>query len=293
MFDTASVKATLLRSVAELIEAREAYIDVVAKLERLGSHKERVDHIPNLLSNLLDKVFRNVENELEKLHCQKYAVKIKVDEKYYNFRWNGFRQDEVYWTDYVYDKIVASHSQSPHDQVILLEQLIHGMPWDAIKASLDQQCNNVKTLALKSAIHDIHSFLSLDYSYGKATLKKESLVVSRDFESGGWNVTGHVHAIQTLKQTLSYIAEDTGLDLGSSLDELQKEIVAYGRARTAIPPRSRYGKGTAIDVTVFKAKMTFTFSPSAVEAIQAATILYGDDRQIERLMEVIAPLSAA
>tara|TARA_R110002051_G_scaffold250392_2_gene309738 strand:- start:13426 stop:14307 length:882 start_codon:yes stop_codon:yes gene_type:complete len=293
MFDTSEVKKRLLHSVAELIEARETCIAVTTQLRKLGTRKERVDDISDLLMNLLDKVFHEVENELEAQYCRKYAVKITVDEPFYQFMRHAFRQEKVYWSNDVYDTLRASQSKPPHDQVIELERLIHGMPWDAIKASLDEQCNNVKNLALKSAIHDIHSFLSLDCFYGKAVLKKECLVASREFDNHSWSVTGHVHAIQTLKQALSYIAEDTGLEVGSSLDELKKDIVHYGQARIPVPPRSRYGKGTAIDVTVFKAKITFTFSPSAVEAIQAATMLYGDDRQIERLMDVITPANAA
>ena len=67
MFDTSEVKKRLLHSVAELIEARETCIAVTTQLRKLGTRKERVDDISDLLMNLLDKVFHEVENELARI----------------------------------------------------------------------------------------------------------------------------------------------------------------------------------------------------------------------------------
>ncbi|AJY53301.1 hypothetical protein [Halomonas sp. KO116] len=290
MFEIAPFKQRLLENVAELIEARQMFQVATTKMNGLGETRlssQYLSDIPGALTRLLKSRFSEVEIQLTAEYSNGLPVNITTNEQFYRFVSHPYSGDTRYLSDALNDELKAVEGKSPHEQVLALENTVHNMPWSKIKEDFDSQCLNTKKSGMSACTLTVHDFFSIDKRYNKAVFKNGCLVATRDYTGESWDIRGYIQAISNVQDALGPIVAEANLDIGDSLQALLTALEKTYHSRQPIPMRTRFGKGSAIDVTVFKTKITFTLSPAVVEAIQASTVLYCDEHVIDSFMNLM------
>ena len=297
MFNVNEFKLGLVEDVARLVDARNKYHEAVNALHALGKNAPRqssLECLPVALSNLLKSRFEDVDAELTASYCYGYPIEIKTSECY--FEYDDWRHSQGhYLTQKLYQEILrADEKKSPFEQVQLLEGVIHRMPWEKIKEHLDHQVNNVKNAGMAAAVRKVNTFFGLTSPrLDRFSVTKRGLVCSKGYDGTGYSLHDYARKFEDVLEALKPIAEESNINLGSGFFDLCEALWTNARTSKAIPLRTRFGKGSAVDVTVFTSKINMVISFPLLEAIQAATLIYGSEEEAGNIMKLMEHVEAA
>lgn len=288
MFNIEAFKNELTVNVAKLVEAREAYHSAASQLAAFGDTKNQsLSTLPNSLSKLLKVMFKEVEVVLTRQYCHPLPVEVVANHRFYEFSSRFEIVEGEHLTSNDYHDLMALEKKAPHDQVIALEAFVKKLPWAAIKADFDKQCVDAKKEGLANAVSTVHNFFNISSRHRKPTIKKGWLETYNHYDANSWRLGDDVREINSVIKALLPLVSEANVEIGQSLYDLEDALTNNWRDSTPIPMRTRFGKGSAIDITVFKSKIVFKLSEQMVDAIQSATILYGDEKDIGNVMEVV------
>ncbi|MGP9797033.1 hypothetical protein ACT3UJ_06710 [Halomonas sp. 86] len=297
MFDIQSFKVSLLDDVARLTLARAEYKAAVDTLSYLGSRisYSSLDCLPRSLESLLRNRFNQVEKKLTAQYANEYPVEVTTKEEFYTFEYSRYKSEQTdsYLNHDHYFEILRFGEQTSSPQKITqrLEQFIHGMPWEDIKADFDSQCINIKDAGMKQAVACAHKFLRLG-GYGEPKVTNKGLMTEAYYPSCSIRARETSDDVIKFMEALSPIANEAAVETGDALPQLAEALREVG-VFERVPVRTRFGKGKAIDLTVFTDKIKIIVSHDVLEAIQAATMLYGTEKQVDDIMRCYDKKNAA
>lgn len=296
MFNIGAFKKELIENVAKLIEARAAYANSARTLRQLGDSDADRHYLPalnNAFASILKVHFERVEKDLTAEYSNGLPVEITTDYSFYTYEDYHNRNSGRFLNYQRNQELLKIDKESLHSQVLALETMIHQMPWDKIKKHFDDQCENVKSEGMRNAVQKVNRYFRIARGRDKPTFKKNSYVISRYYSGHAYDLHTDVEELGAVIQSLAPITTEASVNVGDSLQELRSALIENCQTRTPIPMRTRFGKGSQMDITVFKSKITFSLGASLVEAIQSATIMYGTDEDIDSVMALVASAEAA
>lgn len=297
MFNIQEFKLGLINDVARLVDARTKYAKAVSELDELGeqfSGRSYLERLPEAFRNLLRIRYRTIEMKLTDLYCQGYPVEITTASRYVEFDC-AYISNNSYLTQNLRKELLKlEEEKSPFEQVQRLESLIHRMPWEEIKEHFDLQVQNVKNAGMKAAVKKVNHYFGLNRAYHNLpSVTKRGVVVSKHYEGNGYGLHGYANTFREVVDALIPIAAESNVALGDSLNELADALWNNATTSKAIPMRTRFGKGSVVDITVFTSKINFVFGFALFEAIQAATLIYGTQEDADAIMKIADHIEAA
>lgn len=297
MFNIQEFKLGLINDVARLVDARNKYEKAVRELNALGEQGPRsssLESLPEALRNLLRDRYRTMDKTLTDLYCQGYPTKITTASRYIEFD-SSYISNKCYLTQALRKELLKLEAEkSPFEQVQRLESVIHRMPWEEIKEHFDLQVQNVKSAGMKAAVEKVNNYFGLTWLHRSLpSVTKRGIVVSKHYEGNGYGLHGYAETFREVVEALVPIAAESNVALGDSLNELADALWNNATTSKAIPMRTRFGKGSVVDIIVFTSKINFVFGFALFEAIQAATLIYGTQEDADAIMKIADHIEAA
>lgn len=287
MFDTHTFKQQLNADVETMLTAREQYQQIVATLEGLGDNRpnKSLSWLDDAFIKLLRKRFNESDAALTAQYVDGLPVKIETSSNFYVFsQYEG--DDSGALPNSLRKQLLNMEERGTTAEA--REALRNGvdvLPWGEIKAHLDKQCQEVHQNGMQQGVATVLNFLGLKRAWRTPQMKQTALVCERHCAFEGYNLYNEIQDLVKFSKALDPIVKAADLDIGPSLAEFGDALWLQRQRSNTLKSRDRFGKGSHIDITVFKAKVKYTLSAAVLEAIQAATMLYGTEADINAVLE--------
>lgn len=287
---TTEIKKSIAEQLYLLVDNLHVYRTSCRALSNIGVD---IDDDSGSLQWLVTAVFKARLNDFAKALSFQYAknspVSIAANHQEIDFLKSEFKHRNVRL------EIIEADKKSSDIQKLAIDSVIDVIDFDSIHADFSSQVDSVRDRSM--LLHAESLIHTLRMGFDNLSLKTTSryIGVSRRATSY-WYCQEYISEFYAFELALSEVEKETGYQFGTGANGFRCALEGLSSDDEVLPKRCSFGSASRIEIYTYKSKYEIRISRTALDALQAFILIYGNadhQKALELFIEKVNVVRAA